>query len=88
MADQRRVQVIPFHCFLPEYQLTLSCSAAAGIEFASHYIKIVVVTMIKAFDFTIDKKASTLPVTLSKINRGFGVRRPRGDLYVRINMRD
>jgi len=58
--------------------------ASLGRHFAYFYIKIFVTRLLKEFRFEIDRsKENTLG--LGVVNRGFGVRRPKGDIFVNVS---
>ncbi|KAG8856465.1 Cytochrome P450 7B1 [Tulasnella sp. 330] len=55
-----------------------------GRHFAHYHVKILITTLLKNFRFEIDHSKSQLPIKLGPTNRGFGFRRPDGDLFVKI----
>ena len=55
-----------------------------GRHFAAQHVRITLTTLLKTYRFEIDRTKSKLPIKLSNINRGFGIRRPDDDLYVNI----
>ncbi|KAG8908818.1 hypothetical protein FRB99_003056 [Tulasnella sp. 403] len=59
----------------------------SGRHFAQYYIKISLAVFLKNFSFQVDKEKSHLPIALGATNRGFGLRRPHGDLRVRVTRR-
>lgn len=58
--------------------------AILGRHFAQFHMKIFLATLLKNFHFELDTNKSHLPVKLSEINRGFGLRRPKGDIFVKV----
>ncbi|KAG8970372.1 Cholesterol 7-alpha-monooxygenase [Tulasnella sp. 425] len=59
-------------------------SICSGRHLANYHVKIFVATLITNFKFGVDAEKSQLPITVGTINRGFGLRRPKGDLYVNV----
>jgi len=59
-------------------------SICSGRFFAQYHVRIFITTLLKNFRFEIDHAKSRVPIKLSGINRGFGLRRPDGDLFVRM----
>lgn len=57
-----------------------------GRHFASYHVKIFLTTLLHTFRFEVDKAKSPgpSPVTISSENRGFGLRRPQGELFVKV----
>ncbi|KAG9049912.1 Cytochrome P450 7B1 [Tulasnella sp. UAMH 9824] len=60
-------------------------SICSGRHFANYHVKIFLATLLTNFKCRLDVDKSQLPITVGNINRGFGLRRPKGDLYVSIN---
>ncbi|KAG9015061.1 Cytochrome P450 7B1, partial [Tulasnella sp. 427] len=58
-------------------------SMCSGRFFANYHVKIFLATLLTNFKFTVDTEKSQLPITVGPINRGFGLRRPKGDLFVK-----
>ncbi|KAG8930945.1 Cytochrome P450 7B1 [Tulasnella sp. 417] len=58
-------------------------SMCSGRFFAYYHIKIFLTTVLKNFKLEVDEGRST-PVVQSGVNRGFGLRRPKGQLYVKV----
>lgn len=56
----------------------------AGRFYANYHVKILLATLLKNFNFEVDQSKSKLPITMSYKNRGFGLRRPKGDFAVKI----
>ncbi|KAG8932688.1 hypothetical protein FRC01_012737 [Tulasnella sp. 417] len=59
-------------------------SVCSGRFFAYYHIKIFLTTVLKNFKLEVDEGRST-PVVQSGVNRGFGLRRPKGQLYVKVS---
>ncbi|KAG8932687.1 Cytochrome P450 7B1 [Tulasnella sp. 417] len=59
-------------------------SMCSGRFFAYYHIKIFLTTVLKNFKLEVDEGRST-PVVQSGVNRGFGLRRPKGQLYVKVS---
>lgn len=61
-------------------------SMCSGRHFASYHVKILLTTLLHTFRFEVDKAKSPgpSPVTISSENRGFGLRRPQGELFVKV----
>ncbi|KAG9041520.1 hypothetical protein FS837_012147 [Tulasnella sp. UAMH 9824] len=61
-------------------------SMCSGRHFASYHVKIFLTTLLHTFRFEVDKVKSPgpSPVTISSENRGFGLRRPQGELFVKV----
>ncbi|KAG8915024.1 hypothetical protein FRC00_008600 [Tulasnella sp. 408] len=61
-------------------------SMCGGRHFASYHVKIFLTTLLHTFRFEVDKVKSPgpSPVTISSENRGFGLRRPQGELFVKV----
>ncbi|KAG8993872.1 Cholesterol 7-alpha-monooxygenase [Tulasnella sp. JGI-2019a] len=59
-------------------------SICGGRYLATYHVKIMMMTLLKNFHFEIDHAKSKLPIKLSQANRGFGFRRPEGELFVKI----
>ncbi|KAG9026313.1 hypothetical protein FRB95_009010 [Tulasnella sp. JGI-2019a] len=59
-------------------------SICGGRHLATYHVKILMMTLLKNFHFEVDHEKSRLPVKLSQANRGFGFRRPEGELFVKI----
>ncbi|KAG8943814.1 Cholesterol 7-alpha-monooxygenase [Tulasnella sp. 424] len=58
-------------------------SMCSGRFFAFYHIKIFLTTVLKNFKLEVDRVKST-PVVQSGVNRGFGLRRPKGQMYVKV----
>ncbi len=61
-----------------------SLTRLLGRHFAQYHMKIFLATVLKNFHFEIDTAKSDLPITLSNHNRGFGLRRPKGEVFVNV----
>ncbi|KAG8910019.1 hypothetical protein FRC01_006594 [Tulasnella sp. 417] len=61
-------------------------SMCSGRHFAPYHVKIFLTTLLHTFRFEVDKARSPgpSPVTLSSENRGFGLERPQGELFVKV----
>ncbi|KIO18738.1 hypothetical protein M407DRAFT_246398 [Tulasnella calospora MUT 4182] len=59
-------------------------SICSGRHFANYHVKIFLATLLTNFKFSVDADKSQLPITVGNINRGFGLRRPKGDLSVKV----
>ncbi|KAG8950507.1 Cytochrome P450 7B1 [Tulasnella sp. 419] len=57
-------------------------SMCSGRHFAQYHMKITIATLLKTFRFELDRSRSN--VKLGRHNRGFGIRRPEGDVMVKI----
>lgn len=54
-----------------------------GRHFATLHTKVLMATLLKNFHFEVDHAKST-PIRLTGVNRAFGIRRPDGQLFVKI----
>jgi len=57
-----------------------------GRHFARYHMRILITTIITSFNLEVDASKAGIK-GLSVINRGFGLRRPNGDLFVKISRR-
>ncbi|KAG8913253.1 hypothetical protein FRC01_004649 [Tulasnella sp. 417] len=58
----------------------------SGRQFTAYHVNIFLTTLLHTFRFEVDKAKGPgpSPVTLSNENRGFGLRRPQGELFVKV----